>query len=188
LSGDPRELYEKIYCQRGGADPALRSRYAGRSTRNRIKEQQLPLFAGRTSCHDFLANQFRVLLSAAAYVLMETLRRVGLAGTELAQAQVDTIRLKLRKIGARVVRSVRRIVPGYGRLRPDESWTSTPPTIPSTGSRKGASFTAITMNTASCRCTSFAATSSWRPTFARPTPTGTATLGTDSGPPPSTTT
>ena len=97
LSGDPRELYEKIYCQRGEAE-------------NRIKEQQLHLFAGRTSCHDFLANQFRVMLSAAAYVLMETLRRVGLAGTELAQAQVDTIRLKVLKIGARVVRSVRRIV------------------------------------------------------------------------------
>jgi len=97
LSGDPRELYEKVYCQRGEAE-------------NRIKEQQLHLFAGRTSCHDFLANQFRVMLSAAAYVLVETLRRVGLAGTELAQAQVDTIRLKLRKIGARLVRSVRRLV------------------------------------------------------------------------------
>ena len=68
------------------------------------------LFADRTSCHDFLANQFRVLLSAAAYVLMETLRRVGLAGTELAQAQVGTIRLKLLKIGGRIVRSVRRLV------------------------------------------------------------------------------
>jgi hypothetical protein len=77
---------------------------------NRIKEQQLGLFADRTSCHDFLADQFRVLLSAAAYVLMETLRRVGLAGTELARAQVGTIRLKLLKIGGRIVRSVRRIV------------------------------------------------------------------------------
>jgi hypothetical protein len=97
LTGDAQELYEKVYCQRGEAE-------------NRIKEQQLHLFAGRTSCHDFLANQFRVLLSSAAYVLVETLRRVGLAGTELAQAQVDTIRLKVLKIGARVVRSVRRIV------------------------------------------------------------------------------
>ena len=77
---------------------------------NRIKEQQLGLFADRTSCHDFLANQFRVLLSAAAYVLVETLRRIGLKGTELASAQVGTIRLKLLKIGARVVHSVRRIV------------------------------------------------------------------------------
>ena len=97
LDGDPQELYDRLYCQRGDAE-------------NRIKEQQLGLFAGRTSCHAFGANQFRVLLSAAAYVLMETLRRVGLAGTELASAQVGTIRLKLLKIGGRVVRSVRRIV------------------------------------------------------------------------------
>ena len=97
LDGDPQDLYDRLYCQRGDAE-------------NRIKEQQLGLFADRTSCHDFLANQFRVLLSAAAYVLIETLRRVGLAGTELAGAQSGTIRLKLLKIGARVVRSVRRLV------------------------------------------------------------------------------
>jgi hypothetical protein len=97
LEGDPQALYDKLYCQRGDAE-------------NRIKEQQLYLFADRTSCHDFLANQFRVLLSAAAYVLVETLRRVGLAGTELANAQAGTIRLKLLKIGGRIVRSVRRIV------------------------------------------------------------------------------
>ena len=77
---------------------------------NRIKEQQLGLFADRTSCHDFVANQFRVLLSAAAYILLDDLRRHALAETELAQAQVDTIRLKLLKIGARVVCSVRRVV------------------------------------------------------------------------------
>ena len=97
LAGDPQELYDKLYCQRGAME-------------NRIKEQQLGLFADRTSCHDFVANQFRVLLSAAAYVLMETIRRVGLAQTELAHAQVGTIRRKLLKIGARVVCSVRRIV------------------------------------------------------------------------------
>jgi hypothetical protein len=97
LSGDPQDLYDRLYCRRGEAE-------------NRIKEQQLGLFADRTSCHAFLANQFRVLLSAAAYVLVETLRRVGLAGTELASAQVGTIRLKLLKIGGRIVRSVRRIV------------------------------------------------------------------------------
>lgn len=97
LPGDPQELYDTLYCQRGDAE-------------NRIKEQQLGLFADRTSCHAFLANQFRVLLSAAAYVLTETLRRVGLVGTELACAQVGTIRLKLLKIGGRIVRSVRRIV------------------------------------------------------------------------------
>jgi len=97
LTGDRQELYDKLYCQRGEAE-------------NRIKEQQLGLFADRTSCHDFVANQFRVLLSAAAYVLMDTLRSQGLADTELATAQVGTIRLKLLKIGARIVCSVRRIV------------------------------------------------------------------------------
>jgi hypothetical protein len=97
LPGDPQALYEDLYCQRGEVE-------------NRIKEQQLMLFADRTSCHDFTANQFRVLLSAAAYVLMETLRREGLADTPLAHAQVSTIRLKLLKIGARVVGSFRRIV------------------------------------------------------------------------------
>jgi hypothetical protein len=97
LTGNPQNLYDKLYCQRGEAE-------------NRIKEQQLGLFADRTSCHDFVANQLRVLLSAAAYVLMDTLRRKGLADTELANAQVDTIRNKLLKIGARVVYSVRRIV------------------------------------------------------------------------------
>jgi hypothetical protein len=97
LVGEPQALYDELYCQRGDAE-------------NRIKEQQLGLFADRTSCHAFLANQFRVLLSAAAYVLVETLRRVGLAGTELAAAQVTTIRLRLLKIGGRIVRSVRRIV------------------------------------------------------------------------------
>ena len=128
LPGPGQELYEKVYCQRGEME-------------NRIKEQQLHLFADRTSCHGFLANQFRVLLSAAAYVLVETLRRVGLAETELAQAQVDTIRLKLLKIGARVVRSVRRIVlhlaSGYplrellaGVLRRLQDWRCTPVTGP----------------------------------------------------------
>jgi hypothetical protein len=77
---------------------------------NRIKEQQLGLFADRTSCHEFAANQFRVLLSAAAYVLLQQLRQQALAGTELAEAQVSTIRNKLLKIGALVKRSVRRVV------------------------------------------------------------------------------
>jgi hypothetical protein len=97
LAGDTQELYDNLYCQRGEME-------------NRIKEQQLGLFADRTSCHDFVANQFRVLLSAAAYILIETLRREALVDTELANAQVDTIRNKILKIGARVVCSVRRIV------------------------------------------------------------------------------
>jgi hypothetical protein len=76
---------------------------------NRIKEQQLGLFADRTSCHPFLANQFRLLLSSAAYVLVQALRRTALPGTELAEARVGTIRLKLFKVAARVVVSVRRV-------------------------------------------------------------------------------
>jgi hypothetical protein len=97
LEGEGKSLYEQTYCARGEME-------------NRIKEQQLGLFADRTSCHDFIANQFRLLLSSMAYVLVETLRRTCLAGTELARAQVSTIRLKLLKIGAVVRRSVRRIV------------------------------------------------------------------------------
>ena len=97
LAGDARHLYEEVYCQRGEAE-------------NRIKEQQLMLFADRTSCHRFVANQFRVLLAAAAYVLVSHLRRVGLAGTEHATATVQTIRLKLFKVGAWVHKSVRRWV------------------------------------------------------------------------------
>ena len=96
-AGDAQGLYDDLYCRRGDAE-------------NRIKGQQLGLFADRTSCHGLGANQFRVLPSAAAYVLMETLRRVGLAGTEPATAQVGTIRPRLLKIGGRIVRSVRRIV------------------------------------------------------------------------------
>ena len=97
LGGEARQLYEQTYCERGEME-------------NRIKEQQLGLFADRTSCHRFVANQFRVLLAAAAYVLMSHVRRVGCAGTELAVGTVVTLRLKLLKIGAWVGWSVRRVV------------------------------------------------------------------------------
>lgn len=97
LPGPMQQLYEHHYCGRGECE-------------NRIKEQQLGLFADRTSCHDFAANQFRLLLSAAAYVLLDHLRRLGLTGSELAKAQVPTIRSRLLKIGARLVISVRRVV------------------------------------------------------------------------------
>src|SRR3954453_15089001 len=96
VPGDPRELYEEVYCQRGEME-------------NRIKEQQLDLFADRTSCHDFLANQFRLLLSSAAYVLFQALRRTALRGTDLERAQVGTIRLKLLEVASRVVISSRRV-------------------------------------------------------------------------------
>jgi hypothetical protein len=97
VPGDPQALYDEVYCQRGEME-------------NRIKEQQLDLFADRTSCQRFLANQFRLLLSSAAYVLVQALRRTALAGTELARAQVGTIRLRLFKVAARVVVSARRVV------------------------------------------------------------------------------
>ena len=93
----PQPLYDEVYCARGEME-------------NRLKEQQLGLFAGRTSCHKFAANQVRLLLSSFAYTLIQTLRRTALAGTELAHAQASTIRTKLLKIGAVVVKSVRRIV------------------------------------------------------------------------------
>jgi len=88
-------LYEKFYCARGEME-------------NRIKEQMC-LFADRLSTDEMKGNQLRLYFSALAYTLMEALRRLGLQGTEWAQAQVDTIRLKLFKIGAIVRISVRRI-------------------------------------------------------------------------------
>ena len=75
---------------------------------NHIKEQQF-LFSDRTSCHEWWPNQFRLLLSGMAYTLVEALRRVALQGTELANAQVNTLRLKLFKIGGVVVRNTRRV-------------------------------------------------------------------------------
>jgi len=96
LEGGCQALYEELYCARGEME-------------NRIKEQQLGLFSDRTSCHAWWANQFRLLLSSTAYVLLEALRRIGLRGTELARAQVATIRLRLLKIGAIVTRNTRRI-------------------------------------------------------------------------------
>ena len=105
LPEPPQVIYDGRYTPRGDME-------------NRIKEQQLMLFATRASCHAFLANQFRLLISAAAYVLIEHLRRVALKGTELAAAQVDTIRLKLFKIAARVVVSVRRVVLHFSSAYP----------------------------------------------------------------------
>ena len=96
LTGEAQHLYDAIYCARGDME-------------NRIKEQQLCLFADRTSCHAWYANQFRLLLSSLAYMLIEGIRRLALQGTDLARAQSSTIRLKLFKIGAVVIRNTRRI-------------------------------------------------------------------------------
>jgi hypothetical protein len=88
-------LYEDLYCARGDME-------------NRIKEQ-FSLFADRVSAETIRANQMRLYLSAMAYVLVSGLRRLGLKGTELAQAQVSTIRTKLLKIGAQVRVTVRKV-------------------------------------------------------------------------------
>jgi hypothetical protein len=89
-------LYERHYCARGDME-------------NRIKEQQLYLFARRTSCATMRANQLRLWFSGIAYTLLAALRRLGLTGTELAHAQCDTIRLKLLKIGALIRVTVRKV-------------------------------------------------------------------------------
>ena len=91
-----QDLYEKFYCARGEME-------------NRIKEQMC-LFADRLSTDEMKGNQLRLYFSALAYTLVEALRRLALKGTEWAQAQVDTIRLRLFKIGAIVRISVRRMV------------------------------------------------------------------------------
>lgn len=90
-------LYEEKYCARGDME-------------NRIKEKKLFLFADRVSCQTMRANQIRLCFSTVAYVLMRALRAHGLKETELAQAQCDTIRVKLLKIGAVLTTSVRRVV------------------------------------------------------------------------------
>jgi len=96
LEGDARSVYEKTYCARGEME-------------NRIKEAQLGLFADRTSCQYFAANQFRLLLSSLAYILTERLRALALAGTEFARLQATTLRAKLLKIGAIILRNTRRV-------------------------------------------------------------------------------
>jgi hypothetical protein len=93
---DARAVYEDLYCARGDME-------------NRIKEQQLALFADRTSTHEMRSNQLRLYFSSFAYVLLQTLRRLGLEGTSMARAQCDSIRLKLFKIGAHIRLSVRRV-------------------------------------------------------------------------------
>jgi hypothetical protein len=93
---DGQTLYERLYCARGEME-------------NRIKEQQLWLFADRTSAGRMRANQLRLYFSSIAYVLMQALRRLGLQGTEMAAAQCNTIRLKLLKVGAQVKVTVRKV-------------------------------------------------------------------------------
>jgi hypothetical protein len=97
VPGNPQELDEEVSCQRGERE-------------NRIQEPQRDRFADRTSGHRFLANQFRWLLSSAAYGLVPALRWTAWPATEWATAQVGTIRLKLWKVAARMVVRARRVV------------------------------------------------------------------------------
>lgn len=96
LAAERAALYDELYCARGEME-------------NRIKEAQLGLFAERTSCHYFAANQFRLLLSSLAYILIERLRTLALAATEFARLQAETLRAKLLKIGAVILRNTRRV-------------------------------------------------------------------------------
>jgi hypothetical protein len=98
-----------VVTNRAVTPEALYKRYIGRGDKeNRIKEMKLDLPAGRTSCMRFKANQLRLLLVAASYILFEMLKRMT-PDTELAKAQVGTLRVRLLKVGAWVKESVRRV-------------------------------------------------------------------------------
>jgi hypothetical protein len=100
LPDSDRKLYEEVYCARGEME-------------NRIKEQQLDLFADRTSTHYMTSNQLRLWFSTFAYILLNTCRVLGMEGTSFARAQCGTIRLKLLKIGAVLRFSVRRVLVSF---------------------------------------------------------------------------
>ncbi len=105
-------LYEEFYCARGERE-------------NRIKECQLDLFADRTSTATWRANQLRLWFASFAYVLLDSLRRLALAGTDLARATCGSLRLKLLKLGALVKLSVRRIKIAFASACPyQEEWTT----------------------------------------------------------------
>ena len=95
IKGMSAEQTYEFYCDRGDVE-------------NRIKELKHYLSSGRTSCHAFLANQFRLILHSAAFVLLQALRKL-LAGTEFANAQVSTLRTRIVKVGVRVRETTRRI-------------------------------------------------------------------------------
>ena len=93
---DAKTLYENLYCARGGAE-------------NRIKDQQLDLFGNRASANSMRANQLRLRFSAFAYTLIKTLQQTAPAGTSLANASPNRIRLALLKLGAQITISARRV-------------------------------------------------------------------------------
>ena len=108
LADDPQGLYDGMYCERGEME-------------NRIKDQQLGLFADRASSSDFHANQLRLMLSGLAYVLLEGMRRMALSATDLAKASPQTIRITLLKVGAVVLSNTRRVRLLMSRSHPDQA-------------------------------------------------------------------
>ena len=108
IKDNPQGLYDEMYCERGEME-------------NRIKDQQLGLFADRASSSDFHANQYRLLLSGLAHTLIEGMRRMALSATELARASPDTIRLTLFKIGAVVLPNTRRVRLLMSRSHPNQA-------------------------------------------------------------------
>ena len=108
MADDSQGLCDGMYCERGEME-------------NRIKDQQLGLFADRASSSAFHANQFRLLLSALAFVLLEGMRRMALNATDLARASPQTIRLTLLKVGAVVVSNTRRVRLLMSRSHPDRA-------------------------------------------------------------------
>ena len=112
LLGDAQALYEALYCQRGEAE-------------NRIKEAQFDLFGTRASGSRFIANQFRLLLAALAYTLMQRLRALALEHTELERASAPTIRVRLLKIGAAILRNTRRVKVMLASHHPLREWFAT---------------------------------------------------------------
>jgi len=103
LKGRPRDVY-KLYCGRGDME-------------NRIKDMKLDLYSGRTSCHDYTANRFRLTLHAFAYVLLDALRMI-LEGTELENARLGTLRLRLVKVAALVRKTTRRVFVRFAKAHP----------------------------------------------------------------------
>ena len=103
-----QDLYEQLYCARGDME-------------NRIKEQQLDMFADRTSAETMRANQIRLWFSSLAYCLVQSLREMGLKGTAMEKAQCGTIREKLFKIGARIAVTARKIWIHYSEAYPQQS-------------------------------------------------------------------
>ena len=108
LEREADELYDRVYCQRADME-------------NRIKEQQLALFADRTSSSKWWTNQYRLLLAGMAYTLLETMRRTALRGTDLARSQCQSLRVRLLRIGAVVTRSTRTVAVRLSTAYPDQA-------------------------------------------------------------------